>query len=99
MKQKTTIQKVKELIEAVNLTKKRALGDDIKCDSFLEVIEESGNVLLIRSSNLDCFLLPKSLVLAIAKFDCSYMVSTRYHFDANEHFEEYPGLRLHFFDN
>ena len=96
MKQKTTIQKVKELIEEVNLSKKRAFEGLLNSFTLLEVMEEEPHLLVIRASDFDCFSIPDALIKASGRLHLRFMVSTRFRYNDQNDLIEYPVLAIRF---
>lgn len=75
---KTKIQKIKELIEEVNLSKKRVYeGLSLNCH-LIEIVEEEPHCLVIRAADNDCFTIPDAIIKASQRWRLSLLVSYRY---------------------
>ena len=78
MKQKTTIQKIKDLIEETNVSRKKAFDGFYENYSLLEIIEEEPHLLVIRATDNDCFTFPNTIIKASQRWHISFMVSYRF---------------------
>lgn len=92
MKQKTTIQKVKDIIEVENLSKKEALEGILASFTLLEFVEEDDYKLVIRASDFDCFTIPDTLIKASRRLHLRFMVSTRFYCNDKNNLIDYPVL-------
>lgn len=96
MKQKTTIQKIKDIIEVANLSKKEALEGIYTDITYLEFVEEDNFHLVIRSSDFDCFSIPETIINASRRLHLSFMVSSRFRYNDQNSLVDYPVLAIRF---
>lgn len=96
MKQKTTIQKVKDLIEEANQARKKVFEGVYENYSLLEIIEEEPHLLVIRASDLDCFTIPNSIIKASQRWHLSFMVSYRYLVEETNGCDTFPVLVIRY---